>query len=215
MSAVNIIPKLLSTEEFYNLIDLQTITTDIKFAKYCFENFDCNNLFRLQFLPDRQKDYAFATAGLVHYRRAFNTGTRTYKINAYIEKEGAERSALHKRLIDIADKQIAHFASGYERISPAISVAIDQTTGEASIRGISGNAVFASLMSEQTRLDAISHFQYLLSAVIAPLECQLETVVLQQAASLTSGELKDLPDGFPPHQDDPLKRPIRPRNLKA
>lgn len=215
MAPVHIVPKILSIEESFDLADIKTIKEDIKLAKYCFENFSCNNLFKFDLIHEYYRGYALATAGLVHYRRAFNTGTRKYKISVGTEDANPDRISLHQRLIELANKQIAHFASGYERVSPAISVAIDQETGDASVRGIFGGGVFTSLMSEATRMEAIAHFHYLLVDAIEPIERQLEARILEQASLLTPDEIKNLPDGFPPVQDDALKRSLWPRNLKA
>ena len=199
-------PKLFISEETSLLADLDGIKLDLEFSLFCFERFNCNKLFKFAHLGEDRTNYALATAGLIHYRRAFNGGQRKFDLQKAMITACPQCKAISSELYDIANKQIAHSASNYEINGAPIQVSIDRETQEASFRGISGNSVHASLMPEIRRLDAISHINFLLKLVIEPEIQRLKDVVEIKISCLSSQELKALPDGYPPHETNFLKQ---------
>ena len=199
-------PKLFVSEEASLLADLAGIKLDLEFALFCFERFDCNKLFKFSHLGEERTNYALATAGLIHYRRAFNGGQRRFDLRSAMFSACPQCQEISNELYVIANKQIAHSASNYEIIGAPIQVAIDRETQEAHFRGVCGNSVYASLMPEIRRLDSLCHLRFLLSQVVEPEIKRLEHAIGALIAGLSSEDLKALPDGFPPNETNLLKK---------
>ena len=203
---VDIKPKVMISHDASILADLNGIEMDLDFALFCFERFDSNKLFKFNHLGEDRINYALATSALIHYRRAFNTGVRRFKLHEKMIAECPCCAVLHSELKALADKQVAHSISNHEVVGTPISVAIDRDSGEATFRGVSSNSTYASLMSENRRMDAVYHVRFLLKFVVEPEMTRLQYAISETAKHLTSNELKSLPDGYPPHEKNLLKQ---------
>lgn len=214
MAKITITPKLLRMPEAEALADLRSVRMDIDFSLFCFERFDAHKLFKMNLIEEQSHHYALATAALIHYRRAFNSGVRKHKLEKSMIEGDPEHYRIHKELCDIANWQISHSVSSHELIGAQIQIAIEEDGRTAAFQSMGNNSTVGSLMSEQGRLDAISHIRYLISEQIEPEQQRLEAAISEFASKLSSDELMALPDGFPPNETNLLKRRTWPREQK-
>jgi hypothetical protein len=142
--------------------------------------------------------YALCCSGLIHYRRAFENGVPKARLSDdIVEAVVPEHFGIHRYLLDMAYKYVAHSCNAFEQSLATVQVA-EGEDGIARFHGIGRHGSAIELLSE----DQISHSILLIDCLIARyLEAEiarLEKEIAEYCSRLSSEELRMLPDGFAP-----------------
>jgi hypothetical protein len=192
-------PKLLANPTVFRLSDLHLIHGDLSVAR---ENFAATaGQYRI-IGPGDISAYSLCCSGLIHYRRAYNTGLRK---NAQLSDE-IVRSATpklhehHRHLIDLTDKYVAHSCNQYEQL--AITIQVNEgDDGIARFGGLGRQGSSIELLSERQIELSILLIEGLVDEYLKPEMSRLENEIRVACAKLSSDELRALPDGFAPVSD--------------
>jgi hypothetical protein len=205
---VTVKPRLLAIPSVFRLSDLHLIAGDLAVARKNFSATIGNNRI---ISHDSILSYSLCCSGLIHYRRAFNTGVRRYRLTDEIVSEVAPTYfELHRYLWDMADKYVAHSCNEFEQLLATVHVA-EGDDGIFRFSGIGRQASAIELLSEQGTSQSILLINLLISGFIEPEVARLEDEVRNYCAKLSSEELKALPDGFaPPGNANPKRTRVWP-----
>jgi hypothetical protein len=191
--------KLLANPSVFRLSDLHLVRGDLHIAR---ENFAMTaGRYRI-ISPDDISAYSLCCSGLIHYRRAYNTGLRK---NAQLSDEIVRRIAPeyydhHRDLIDLTDRYVAHSCNQYEQL--AVTVQVNEgEDGIARFGGLGRQGASIELLSGKQIELSISLIDRLVDAFLAPQMNGLESEIKATCAKLSSNELRALPDGFAPVSD--------------
>jgi hypothetical protein len=192
-------PKFLAHPNVFRLSDLHLIRGDLFVAR---ENFNTTVGQYRMIGPDDISSYSFCCSGLIHYRRAYNTGLRK---GAQLSDEIVRRVTPsyfehHRFLIDLTDKYVAHSCNQYEQL--AVTVQVNEgEDGVARFGGLGRQAGSIELLSGTQIRQSIELIDKLVEGFLAPEMDGLEKEIKALCAKLSSDELKALPDGFAPVSD--------------
>lgn len=202
---VDVRQKLLDHPDVFRLSDFHLVWGDLVIAR---DNFEASSNHNGALPPQQNLAYSLTASGLIHYRRAFdNSGHR----RAFITEKSVKRCtpefySLHKRLISLANKHIAHSENEYEQCLVTVLVAEDDAGG-ATFRGLGMQATaIAVLTTSETDL-AAKLTNELIERFLLPEIAKLEEAVRKYCDSLSPDDLRKLPDGLaPPPSSDPQKK---------
>lgn len=196
---ISVTQKLLANPTVFRLSDLHLIRGDLHVAR---ENFAMTaDRYRI-ISPNDISAYSLCCSGLIHYRRAYNTGLRK---NAQLSDEIVRRVTPeyydhHRCLIDLTDRYVAHSCNQYEQL--AVTVQVNQgEDGIARFGGLGRQASSIELLSGQQIELSISLIDKLVEGFLVPEMTSLENEIKATCAKLSSDELKALPHGFAPVSD--------------
>jgi hypothetical protein len=202
---VNVTQKLLSNSDVFRLSDLHLVRGDLAIAR---DNFESSLRHAKARTNERNLVYALNASALIHYRRAFDrTGHRRAFITDKIVRQCTpELHWLHRKLISLSNKHIAHSENEYEQCLVTILVAEDDE-GRATFRGLGMQATAIALLSEAEMELAAKLVNELIERHLLPEIGRLEEVVKEYCKTLSPSDLRNLPDGFaPPGSSNPQTR---------
>src|SRR5471030_2988824 len=121
---VTVKQKLLASPNVFRLSDLHLVLRDLEIARY---NFESSVGAAIKITPDQNLGYSLAASGLIHYRRAFdkNGHRRAFITDKAVRRCIPELHSLHRHLISLSNKHVAHSENQYEQCLVTVFVAED------------------------------------------------------------------------------------------
>jgi len=178
---VTVGPRLLAIPSVFHLSDLHLVAGDLAVAR---ENFAATLGTPRLISHSGNLSYSLCCSGLIHYRRAFNTGVRKFQLSDEIVRLIAPAHfGLHRCLWDMADKYVAHSCNDFEQLLATIQVA-EGDDGTFRFQGIGRQANATELLSEERTSQSISLINSLILDFIEPEMTRLESEIETYCAKL-------------------------------
>jgi hypothetical protein len=199
---VTVKQKLLASPDVFRLSDLHLVWRDLALAR---DNFESSGSDGRTLSPERNLAYSLVASGLIHYRRAFdkNGHRRAFITDKAVRRCVPELYSLHCRLISLSNKHVAHSENQYEQCLVTVLVAEDDEGG-ATFRGLGMQATSIALLSENNTKLAAKPANELIEQHVVPKVQGLEEAIKKQCQSLSSNDLRNLPNGLaPPGSSNP------------
>jgi uncharacterized membrane protein len=195
---VTVKPRLLADPSVFRLSDLHLVLGDLLIAKQNFES--ALDKVRLAGL-ENNSGYSFACSALIHYRKAFDQHRQRQRRASLTDKNvrqcAADFFALHRYLIDLSNKYVAHSENEYEQCLVTVQVAEDDN-GNATFRGLGVQSTAVALLSDNDAKQSVVLVDRLINDYLRPEMARLEAEITSFCETLSAEELKALPDGFAP-----------------
>ena len=195
---VTVKPRLLNNSSVFRLSDLHLVLGDLRIAKQNFES--ALDKVRLADLDDNS-GYSFACSALIHYRKAFDQHPRRQRRASLTDKIvrqcASDLFTLHRHLIDLSNKYIAHSENEYEQCLVTVQVAEDDY-GNATFAGLGVQSTAIALLSDNDTHQSAVLVDRLIDDYLRPEMARLEAEITTLCKALSATELKALPDGLAP-----------------
>lgn len=188
-------PKLLTTAAAKKLADLELILHDLEHVVAC-----CDLMLGVGHHPLYDtRSRAFLDSLVVRYRRCFNEGVRQSLSISDFSSLDAEQIKLHDFFYCLGNRHIAHSVNGFEMSGIKVYIDIDDL-GNLT-RGGLGKHV-SNTLGLSLELNEIVNFKQLVTFLIEEVgreKVRTEETVKHELSLMTDRDIRQLPDGFPPH----------------
>lgn len=197
------IAKLLAFPEGVRIADLESIEHDLNVASECFAKIIEGGKSPLRpttfsGIKDGEMSWPLFVTGLITYRRCFNPGVRNRITLNDLEKILTEpQLQLHKNMIDVADRHIAHQVNAQDMYGVTIFVSFDEN--DKMRRGSLGR------MGHGSGSFALAHFAMMIAVIeiirlnfISAEKRISEAELTHRLFHMSDKEIEALPQGYPP-----------------
>lgn len=179
---------LLTSRTAQQYADIDFLKRDLEHVVIC-----CNFMLQAGAPPNISDSLhiALMDSALVRYRRCFNSGGRQ-NIDHLVKKVSDESRAMHRRLMEIANLNIAHSINNFEENYTILWVNLDANPIERSSRGTHGMRTTGLSLKDFDEMRALA-LNFI--DLIQGWKQKLEKLLTAEIEKMTDDEIRSQPNG--------------------